>query len=381
MRILSVLIVASIAFAGAVRAEDKQLASAFAASAGKLAGEGKNDKAKDMCYKALANDEDCAEALFELAKIFEKENNMTAAGDFYVRAGREFGKGESANPAFASKRLEAESRVKRLNPYATRFATVMTDYAQEIGGITKKSTDSLTLEEASDRVSSLRLASIVPPDKMPQIDTPAPPKATGPSTGPKTAKTTSHGDDEDLPARMRPKKDVVTNVPVDVERALKAAGWDKITGTWKKVKDNVYEVTDGKLETAKINGAIQVIVDKGGSGKVSALVRNGHRDSYSSFSSTYSYGTGYGFVLDGAAAKMFTPYNYSGVIYRPYMEREIPAAGEKTQFVITIMDNALEMMVNAKREHKSNYKINKEGPFAIEISGTMTIESPMAKGQ
>jgi hypothetical protein len=377
MRILSVLIIASLALAAGVRAEDKQLAAAFAASAGKLAAEGKNDKAKDMCYKALANDEDCAEALFELAKLFEKENNMSAAGDFYVRAGREFGKGEAANPAFTSKRLEAETKIKRLNPYATRFATVMTDYAQELGGITKKSTDSLTLEEAGDRVSSLRLASIVPPDKMPQIDKPAPKTPAAPA---KTAKTSSsRPDDEDMPPRFK-KKEVVTNVPVDVEKALKAAGWDKITGTWKKVKDNVYEVTDGKLETAKANGAVQVIVHKGG-GKVAALVRNGHRDSYSSFSSTYSYGTGYGLVLDGATAKMYTPYNYTGLIYRPYMEREIPSGGEKTMFLITIAEGALEMTVNAKREHKSNYKLNREGPFAIEIDGTATIESPMAKGQ
>ena len=56
------------------------------ASAAKLAAEGKPEKAKELCYKALANDEDAAEALYELGKIFEKEGKSTAAGDFLVRA-------------------------------------------------------------------------------------------------------------------------------------------------------------------------------------------------------------------------------------------------------------------------------------------------------
>ncbi|HYG73692.1 MAG TPA: hypothetical protein VEK08_01565 [Planctomycetota bacterium] len=369
MLVLALLLLLS---APVLSAADKDLAAALASGAAKLAADNKPEKAKEMCFKALANDENCAEALFELGKLYEKEGNNIAAAEFLVRASREFAKEEAAKPAFGAKRAEAEGRIRRLNPYATKYAALMTDYAQELGTITRKSTDAFTMEEAGDRVASLNLADIVAPDKLPQISKPAPPKT--------PEKTTARrpSDDDDMPARLRPRREAPLNVPVDVEKALKAAGWEKFTGSWKKVKDNVYEVTDGKLETAKTNGAVQVIAQKG-SGTVRVLVRNGHNNS--SISSFYTYGSGYGFSFEGASAKMFTPYNWSGTIYRPWMEREVPVSGDKCMLLITVMDGNLEMMVNGKREHKSNYKINKEGPFVIEVEGTMTIEAPMAKGQ
>src|SRR5947208_15498874 len=85
--------------------------------------------------------------------------------------------------------------------------------------------------------------------------------------------------------------------------------------------------------------------------------------------------------MEENTAKIYTPYNYSGLLYRPYVDREvgIPDALPKSQFLITVADGNLEIMVNGKREHRSNYKITKDGPFVIEIDGTMTIESPQAK--
>jgi len=361
-------------------AEDKTLAAMLGASAAKLAAEGKPDKAKELCYKALANDEGAADALFELGKIFEKEGHTTAAGDFLVRAARQFAKEETSNPAFASKRLDAERRVKLLNPYALRFADAMTDYAQTLCQICKKSPDSLTAEEALDRMDALHLADVVPPDKLPAIDRPKPPpdKTTAkPKPGP--------GDNGNFPPPYMPsKKEVVTSVPPEVERTLKTAGWTVITGTWKKKSDNVYEVTDGKLETPKTNGALQVILHKGGTGNIRIMVRNNQgRSSYYYSSSSY-YANGYGLAVEGATARMYSAsggYSSSGGVYRSYYERDVPLPAPKNKILIQINEGKLQIFVNDQRVHNSNYTLSKEGPFAIEIDGTWTIESPQAMGQ
>jgi hypothetical protein len=359
----------------AVRAEDKAVAAAFASGAAKLAADGKTDKAKELCYKALANDENCPEALFELGKIFEKENNNAAAADFLVRAARELGNGEAASPAFASKRKECETRILRLNPYATRYTSALADYTQDLNTNTKKSADALTLEEACERADMLHLRAVLPPDKAPKFERPA------------TVSVPTKKEPNDPISRIRRMNGemvapVVTNVPPDVERALKAAGFEKITGTWKKKADNVYEVTDGKLETAKINGALQAIVHKGGTGHVKVMVRNNQED-YSG-SSLYSYGSGFGYAIEGEGAKCYAPSGgYSNGKYYSYMEREdpIPAGLPKTLVTITVDEGKLEYFLNNVSKKRANYPISKSGPFVIEIKGTATIESPMAKGQ
>ena len=89
---------------------DKDLAAALASGAAKLASESKNEKAKEMCFKALANDEDCAEALFELGKLYEKEGQSIAAADFLVRASREFAKDDK--PAFVSNSASRRNRAR-----------------------------------------------------------------------------------------------------------------------------------------------------------------------------------------------------------------------------------------------------------------------------
>lgn len=363
------------ASSGEAKPADRSLAAALASSAAKLAAQGKVDKARDLCFRALANDEDCAEALYELGKIFEKDGRLIAAGDFLARAARQLAKDEGANPAFTSKRLDAERRVKALNPYAARFNEVLTDYALALSLIVKKVPDTLTQEEALDRIGALRLPDFVPPDKLPAIDRPKP------SAGSKTVTSV----DEDGFVR-RVTKNVVTSVPPDVERTLKGAGWTTISGIWKKKGENVYEVTDGKLETPKTNGALQVIVHKGGTGKVRVMVRNNQRPSGTYYYS-YSYSsTGYGFQVEGEVAKMYSAsggyfYSTSSGIYRPYLERDVPLPGPKNKILIQIAEGKLEMLVNDKREHNSNYKLGKDGPFAIEIDGTATIESPQAMGQ
>jgi hypothetical protein len=205
-----------------------------------------------------------------------------------------------------------------------------------------------------ERIVKLQLPSLLPADKLPQITAPA---------GKATAGRTT-----------------ANNVPPDIERTLKSAGWEKVTGNWKKIADNVYEVTNGKLETAKTNGAIQVIVVKGGTGSVSALVRNS--SSNSEYSGFYSYASGYGGKIEDGVCKLYTPYSaYSNNSFRPYMEREVnlPDAYPKNILMVTVNESHLEIHVNGKRERNADYRISRDGPFIIEIQGTMTIESPMAK--
>jgi hypothetical protein len=171
-----------------------------------------------------------------------------------------------------------------------------------------------------------------------------------------------------------------TSVPPDVERALKTAGWTTITGTWKKKAENVYEVTDGKLETEKVNGAVQVLVYKGGTGKVQVTVR-----SYLKENEGYSgdhWATGFGFWVDSSSAKIYFPDQF-GAKFDSHLDRvePLPAALPKNKVTVTVNEGKLEYYLNDKRVRQGNYLIPKNGPFVIAVEGTMTIESPQAAGQ
>jgi len=377
-------LVLAVMLAVPVRAADQTVAAALGAAAAKLAAEGKLDKAKEICYKALANDEDAAEALYELGRIFEREGNAAAA-DFLVRAARQFAKEEAANPAFGGKRVDAERRVRALNPYALRYADVMTDYARELAAIAKKLPDAMTLEEAWDRITTLQLATVVPPEKMPVIERPAPkvvkvdkPDVPAPRPGPADGPGPR-------PSSVTPTEIVTNDVPVDVERALKAAGWSTISGTWRKKAENVYEVTNGKLEAPKVDGGVQVIVHKG-EGTVKVMVRNARKDNPTLLPKDIK---GYGYKITGNKVRVFSTAMYgidmlmttSSAPPQAYRDMTLSDANARNLFAITIQDGLLEMYINGKREHRSNYKLPKDGPFIIEVSGTATVESPKAAGQ
>lgn len=348
------------------------------------------EKAKDAFFKALFHDENCPVALYELAKIFQKEGNTAAASDFFNRAIHQMENGVSAHPEFASKITDAKTRLQAVNPYAAQFSGAMEDYAQDLGKIVKKDNDALTNEEAYSRVQVLCLASIVPASKMPDIQKPGPRQP---------EKNSGH-----ISTKVSSDAPTVTNVPLDVERALKSAGWTTITGQWKKKPDGSYEVTNGKLETQKINGAIQFTVVSGGAGTVSAMVRNDNREPFVHSSgsgnsgsttstgmgmSRYSFATGYGVVLSDRDCKVYTPQGgYVGNEYYPGLDHTTTLQPiSKHLVLITVSEKeggkgtALAIQVDGKKENNSNYKLNKDGPFTIEIKGTVVIEDPKAAGQ
>jgi tetratricopeptide (TPR) repeat protein len=358
-----------------LHAEDAVVAAALAKSAMKLNEAGQTEKARGLCYKSLANDENCADAIFELGKILEQDGNTVVAGDFYVRALRVMGKDEAT---YRAKITEAKNRLAKLNPYANQLSSAMGDYASDLGAAVKKNNDSLTKDETYELNQNIKLDRFVSADKLPKFER-------GEVTQPPPAKTTTA---EDQPRRRRfPGEEAppppVNDIPLEVEKALKApsAGWTKITGVWKKKAENVYEVTNGEAE--KINGAIQCILHSS-KGTLNMFVRNTKsRYEDEGFSSNY-YASGYGYRATSGKASLYTPSSGFAVNdFSPYMERDIPfpAGSPKNHLMLTVDGNKIEYTINGKKEKTANYTIPAEGNFVIIISGTVTLEMPQTVGK
>ena len=175
----------------------------------------------------------------------------------------------------------------------------------------------------------------------------------------------------------------------EIEKELKAAGWTDIKGSWKKVKPNIYEVTDGKLETSKTDGTLSVTVD-GGHGTAGVYVRNGHEakdyviPGQNNMVTHIASHTGYGVeITDEKKCEVLGPTQVPDrkPFYVPARKSELTLKpGEKTAVSITVKDIALDIDVNGKHPiSHSTFKISKDGPFAIVVTGTMTIESPTVK--
>jgi hypothetical protein len=377
MKKLAMILGVVLAASGA-QCADKAIAAALAKSGAALAEKGKPDAAKEMLFKALANDSDCPEALYEIGKIFEKEGNNTTAGDFLLRAAQQLGAEEAANPDFAKKRKDAEARAQRLNPYSAQLTAAFSDYTTELNAIVKRVPDTLTLEEACDRVDQLRLKTMVPPDKAPKFERPAPKQ-------PERTLTPRERMIEEMNGRSTTAK-APTVVPPDIERALKdpaKGGWDTITGTWKKKAEGVYEVTDGKLETKKTDGAVMCVVHPASiTGKVKIMVRNNDKDDEGYF---YSDASGFGVSVNNDGTKFYTPASFfsSGTTYRPYLERTDPVpAGPKVQYMVMVEGQKLEYHVNnAPKKKTGTTNITKNGTMVIQIDGTAIIEMPRAAGR
>jgi hypothetical protein len=378
-RMFSVAVLSISLAALAYAEDDKALAEGLADVGSSFVAKNDLGRAKKNFYAALAHDENCPIALYELAKIFENEGDTVSAINFYVKAAQECNR--SSNATVKAKAQDCERRVQKLSPYATQFTTLMEGYAQELGRIATKNTDAPTLAEAQNKVRTLNLMTIVAPEKIPDIIKPS---NKPPAEQPKNNGRSRFPTQEDAPQ-------VKTQVAPDVERALKADGWTDITGVWKKKAEGVYEVTDGKLECKKTNGALQVFVHKGGTGSVAVFVRASARD-YSDFdtTSTSSSGMGYfgrargfGYFIKGSDAKLYTPGMWQeGDTFMPDLERTVPLTDiPKHRVLVQVQDSKLDVTLDTNSPRHTTYKIPKDGPFLIEIKGTMTIETPKAAGQ
>ncbi len=363
-------------------ASDRAAADSLAMSGTTLSAKGNTAQAKEMFYKALANDETCPDAIFELAKIFDKENNTAAASDFYQRASLLMA--QENKPTTVAKRAEADKRVKALNPFAPRVSGLFEDYAQDLDRLTKKVPDSVTQEAAFARVGELKMASVLAPDKMPKFYANLQAQKVAAAAAAE-AEAKSPPSRNGFSSSMTPPKPV-NNIPPEVERELKAAYWGTVTGTWVKKSAGVYDVTDGKLEAAKTNGAVDLWVQKGAGGTVKVMVRN----DFNSNDTFYSESTGYGFSYTKKDCRVYVPGSYSGFIfgsaskYEPMQLRAeaVPEANPKNHMMITVTDGLLEFNLNEKKVFRANdAKLPRSGPFVIEIKGAATLENPRCVGQ
>jgi tetratricopeptide (TPR) repeat protein len=375
------LALAACVIAGVLQASERALADSLAATGATLAAKGNTAGAREMFYKALANDENCPDAIFELAKIFDKENSTAAASDFYQRASLIYS--QENKPNTTAKRAEAEKRLRTLNPFAPRMAGLYEDYAQDLDRLVKKVPDTVTQDAALARVNELKMSSVLAPEKLPKFYASAQAERVAATEAEKKpARSTNGFTGAETPT---PK---VTKVAPDVERELKALGWTTITGVWVKKGPNLYEVTDGKLEVAKTTGGVDVWVVKGGSGTVKATVR----DDYNKENNTggfFSEYTGYGVAVSKRDCRFYPPGAYSGFTfnskYEPSYARSemIPEANPKNHFTVMIgVDNVLEMMFNERKVIRfKDDKLPRGGPMVIEVKGTATIENPRCAGQ
>ena len=130
--------------------EDKALAVSLCAAAMKLRAQGQIEKATDLYYRALANDEHCLPSLYELGIIFAKDGERTLAAEFLMsflkHAGPEHGQ-----------RQDAARKLAELNPHAALLMRLLANYTQELNDIVKRHPDTLTLEEANSRADALGL--------------------------------------------------------------------------------------------------------------------------------------------------------------------------------------------------------------------------------
>src|SRR5205807_2252045 len=120
---------------------------------------GKMEEAKLYYYKALFHDPNCGNALYELAKLYESGNDNVNAVNFFDRAAQELNK--VGDPISKVKAKDCEKHILKLSPYTTEFNTMMEAYAQDLGKITAKATDSITQEEAQNKIMALNLTQIV----------------------------------------------------------------------------------------------------------------------------------------------------------------------------------------------------------------------------
>ncbi|MCZ7649390.1 MAG: hypothetical protein M5U26_29725 [Planctomycetota bacterium] len=358
------------------RADDPAMAMALAASAEKLYSDGQRDKARQMCYRSLANDKNCPQALYLMAKLLEEDGQGVAAGMFYVKAHQELTRAAASQRTLQYKAREAEISMRRLNPFASGLQREMEKYTFELEKIVQRSPDSLTEGATFQHAKSLNLAHYVAPEKMPRFKQPSAPAAASNNTGPR---------EQPAPAAA---------LTPEIERALKGAGWKTIAGSWKKVGVNVYEATDGRLEADFVHGALSVLVHRGGKGKVTAFVRNEkdeeEPDARNTRMSGFGMGggpsSGFGAVVEGNKVDIYSPsdsFGGSGSNWEPWKAHTspLPDGFPKDAIVVSVARNNLDIFVNNKKEKKTTYQIRESGQFVIIVKGTKTLELPQARGQ
>jgi hypothetical protein len=250
---------------------------------------------------------------------------------------------------------------------------VLEEYASGMGSIAKKNIDANLHTILHRRAEGIGLAQIIDRAKMPAFPAYRPP---------------GHAADGNKPGR-RSKAEALSQVPPEIEVELKAAGWAKVTGTWKKKGPKTYEVTNGDLTADLTDGALGVNVLQDGTGDVEICVRGAFRPGVrSTYYSTYEVGSGFGFKVKAALYQIFSPQTFTALTtsaseFQPILERstKLPEGAPKSNFTMIVTGTKLEYLFNGTSVKKCNYNIDSKGPFMIKVRGTRTIELPLCKAQ
>ncbi len=399
---LAVLVLAASAMGFGVGAAERNLADALAAAGAATAAKGNTSQAKDLLYTALAHDENCPDALFELARIVDKEGDAATAGDLYQHAALVLA--QEGKPAATGKRAEAEKRARVLSPIAMKLSAAFEDYASDLDKVVKKLPDPLTESTAQDLVNDLQLASILPPEKLPKFYSATPaaqPAKPASSTADSTPPNNNQPGKRRRPEPEKPKAEGAT--APEIEKELKALGWNTVAGVWIKKAPGVYEATDAKLEVAKTNGVMDFVVVKGGGdGTIKATVRTepksdnqGPPPGGGGPGGPPGFGEpemlGYGIHFRGKDFKNFGYGERGGFGGRKRggdnggivtLGTYPIADAAKSHFTIKIDDNTLDLFYNDSRKNSvTNGKTTKTGPFVLDVIGTVTLENPRCSGQ
>lgn len=371
------------------RAAERNLADGLAAAGAVNLTKGNTALAKDLFYKALAHDDTCPDALFELAKIVDKEGDASTAGDLFQRAALNYA--QDNKPTNAAKRAEAEKRAHTLNPAAAKLCVLFEEYATDLDKIVKKLPDALTEASALERVNELQLPAVLPPDKLPKFYSAA--QAAQEKKAVAVAKRNDEPGDN-MPRKkrrlMEGAKPEGSTAP-EVEKELKQLGWSTVHGTWIKKGPGVYEGTDAKLEAQKINGLIDFTVVKGGGdGTVKATVRTDSQNpsdyavnGYGTFFRghdfrNFGYGERLGKARMAGVGGVSGPANSLAVLGT----FPITESAAKNHFTVKVDDNSLEFSHNnVINSRSSNPKLSHTGTFLIDVTGTVLIEMPRCGGQ
>jgi hypothetical protein len=166
------------------QAADADLAKALAISAAKLDEQGKPEKAKQLCLKALANDEECPEALFLMGVLLEKEGRLVQAGAFFSHAVQAFSQAAGAGPERAEKLKEARKYAQKTNPFGLQLQAAMEQYGKELAAIVEKSPDEVCAALGRKQVENLGLERYLTPAQLAGLKRTSATLPTSPGTTP-----------------------------------------------------------------------------------------------------------------------------------------------------------------------------------------------------
>ena len=158
---MKILIATMLFISASILAGDPAVAEALTKSGIDQESKGHYEQAESFFFKALANDDKCFLAMYELAKLYDRAGDKKLAICFYQR---------SLPGLDLVKKSDAMSKIKSINPYAVKLVELMDGYAKSLEDIVRKNPDRTTSEAIWNRVDEIELSNYVSATKLINID-------------------------------------------------------------------------------------------------------------------------------------------------------------------------------------------------------------------